>query len=97
MGHMKYQYGGMEAAEASIGSATSKLVQIESDIQAALTKLRGAWTEGNDLAAYNEYQTTWDKIFQDVHAALAGLGRVVGVATANARETESVNTRMFTP
>ncbi len=97
MGHMKYGFGGMESAHGSIGSATGKLNQIESDINGALARLRGAWTEGSDLEAYTEYQRTWGQIFQDVHLALAGLGRVVSTATDNARQTESTNTKMFTP
>ncbi len=97
MGHMKYGYGGMDAAHGHIGAAKGKLHQIEGDVEAALTKLRGAWTGGSDLVAYNAYQNTWDRIFQDVHTALAGLQAVVGVSKVKAAETESVNTRMFSP
>jgi len=95
MGHMKYDFAGMDDGVLGINEATGKLVQIESDIKTAMVKLRGAWREGTDLEACNQYQNAWDQIFADVHLALKGLGNVMSVAIENGQEVQRVNTSMF--
>lgn len=84
-----YDYGVMDTAITDINGAETQLHQIEADIKSDLAKLGETWTDGTDHARYVQYQQAWDKVFEDVKAALTGLRMVATGCLDNAKENES--------
>lgn len=92
MSVVKVDYAVLESATQQITSISKSIDEKLDNLRSMLQKLQ--W-DGQDRAAYETHQASWDAAVADINKILNDIGGAVGVAKENYVSTESNNASMW--
>ena len=91
-GEIYVNYQALQDGEATIIQISQRIEQKLSDLKGRLARIQ--W-EGQDQAAYQNYQQQWDQAIADLNTILAKTGALVGSAHGNYKQNEINNTHVW--
>ncbi|MDR7280964.1 WXG100 family type VII secretion target [Catenuloplanes atrovinosus] len=92
MSVVKVDYAVLESSTQQINTISKTIDEKLDTLRQMLQKLQ--W-DGEDRAAYEAHQASWDAAVRDINKILNDIGQAVGVAKENYVSTEMSNSRMW--
>jgi 6 kDa early secretory antigenic target len=92
MSVVKVDYAVLESATQQITSISKSIDEKLDNLRSMLQKLQ--W-DGQDRAAYETHQASWDAALMDINKILNDIGGAVGVAKENYVSTEANNATLW--
>ena len=92
MSVVKVDYAVLESATQQMTSISRTIDEKLDTLRQMLDKLQ--W-DGQDRAAYEQHQQTWDNAVRDINKILNDIGGAVGIAKENYVTTEMSNSKLW--